>query len=143
MGYNGKLDKNKRTRFAVIEEANRLIQTGLDMFDALSEVEESFENPFLSHITLKIGIHTGRVVAGLIGTRLVKYDVFGEGVLITYKTCKSAPEGSLLISEETMRTICEEEEIRKHYVIDQANQISVVQIGQLLNLFKVSGKNIE
>jgi len=29
-----------------------------------------------------MGIHTGRIVAGLVGSKLVRYDLFGEGCLI-------------------------------------------------------------
>ena len=34
---------------------------------------------------MRIGIHTGRVVAGIIGSKVVRYDIFGEGVLISSK----------------------------------------------------------
>lgn len=41
MGYNGKIDKNKRFRAVVVDEANRVIQTGLEMIDIIKEVRES------------------------------------------------------------------------------------------------------
>ena len=30
---------------------------------------------------MKIGIHTGKVVAGIIGSKVVRNDIFGQGVL--------------------------------------------------------------
>ena len=30
---------------------------------------------------MRIGIHTGKVVGGIIGTKLVRYDIFGSDVL--------------------------------------------------------------
>ena len=38
MGYNGKIDKNKRTLAIVNDEASRVIKTGLEMIDIISEV---------------------------------------------------------------------------------------------------------
>ena len=34
---------------------------------------------------MRIGVHTGKVVAGIIGSKVVRYDIFGEGVLIANK----------------------------------------------------------
>jgi len=31
---------------------------------------------------MRVGIHTGKVIAGVIGGKLVRYDTFGEGVNI-------------------------------------------------------------
>jgi class 3 adenylate cyclase len=34
---------------------------------------------------MRIGIHTGRIVGGIIGTKVVRYDIFGQDVLIANK----------------------------------------------------------
>jgi len=34
---------------------------------------------------MRIGIHTGRVIAGIIGSNIVRYDIFGSDVLIANK----------------------------------------------------------
>jgi len=36
-------------------------------------------------LELRVGIHTGKVFAGIIGSKVVRYDIFGEGVLICNK----------------------------------------------------------
>ena len=41
MGYNGRVDKSKRYRGVVIDEINRVIQTGLEMIDIIKEIRES------------------------------------------------------------------------------------------------------
>jgi len=47
---------------------------------------------------MRIGIHTGRVIAGIIGSKVVRYDIFGEGVLIANKMeCNGIP-GRVFIS---------------------------------------------
>jgi hypothetical protein len=40
MGYTGKIDKLKRTKSVVLEEAVRVINTGLEMLDIINEIRE-------------------------------------------------------------------------------------------------------
>jgi hypothetical protein len=40
MGYTGKVDKQKRFRAVVVDEANRVIQTGLDMIEIIREIRD-------------------------------------------------------------------------------------------------------
>ena len=67
MGYNGKIEKNKRFRGVVIEEAHRVILTGLEMIEVIKEIIESIDNVKFKNIDIRIGINTGKVVAGIIG----------------------------------------------------------------------------
>lgn len=34
---------------------------------------------------MKVGIHTGKILGGIIGSKIVRYDVFGQDVLLTKK----------------------------------------------------------
>ena len=34
----------------------------------------------LKGLNMRVGVHTGKVIAGVIGGKLVRYDVFGPGV---------------------------------------------------------------
>ena len=47
--------------------------------------KEHSHNPDLSELDMRIGIHTGKIVAGIIGTKIVRYDIFGADVLIANK----------------------------------------------------------
>ena len=81
MGYNGRIDKNRRqVKAIVVDEANRVIQSGLEMMDTIKEMKESSESSRLKQLDMRVGIHTGQVVAGIIGSKVVRYDIFGEGV---------------------------------------------------------------
>lgn len=50
---------------------------------------------------MRIGVHTGKVVAGIIGSKVVRYDIFGEGVLIANKMESNGVPGKVCVSEET------------------------------------------
>ena len=47
---------------------------------------------------MRIGIHTGRVIAGIIGSKVVRYDIFGEGDLIANKMESNGIPGRVCIS---------------------------------------------
>lgn len=105
MGYNGKIDKSKRYRGVVIDEANRVIQTGLEMIDIIKEVREASDDPTIKELNMRIGIHTGKVVAGIIGSKVVRYDIFGEGVLIANKMESNGIPGKVCVSEDTRKIL--------------------------------------
>jgi class 3 adenylate cyclase len=85
MGYTGKVEKSRRNRAVVVEEAVRVINTGLEMLEIMSEIIEQSEILAYKTLDMRIGVHTGKVVAGIIGSKVVRYDIFGEGVLIANK----------------------------------------------------------
>lgn len=51
---------------------------------------------------MRIGIHTGRIVGGIIGTKVVRYDIFGQDVLIANKMESNGKQGCVCISENTL-----------------------------------------
>lgn len=81
MGYTGKINRSQRVKSVVFEEAHRVIITAIEMLDAAKEIWESSDTR-LDPLNIRIGIHTGNITAGIIGSKLVRYDIFGEGVLI-------------------------------------------------------------
>lgn len=50
---------------------------------------------------MRIGIHTGQVVGGIVGSKQVRYDIFGEDVLIANKMESNGLAGKIVISEVT------------------------------------------
>ncbi len=44
----------------VVDEAHRVMQTGLEMIDIIREVREASEDQNLKNLDMRIGIHTGR-----------------------------------------------------------------------------------
>lgn len=48
---------------------------------------------------IQIGIHSGDIVAGIVGKSRVVYDIWGETVKQAYSLSQACPSGSVLVSE--------------------------------------------
>ena len=75
------------------------------MIDIIKEIRDATNEPLLKELDMRIGIHTGKVVAGIIGSKVVRYDIFGEGVLIANKMESNGVPGKVCISEDTRKIL--------------------------------------
>ena len=54
---------------------------------------------------MRIGIHTGKIIGGIIGAKLVRYDIFGKDVQIANKMETNGVDGAVCISEQTYKLL--------------------------------------
>lgn len=54
---------------------------------------------------MRIGIHTGSVFGGVMGTDIVRYDIYGPDVLIANKMESNGVKGFVHVSEETKKLL--------------------------------------
>ena len=75
----------------------RVVAMGLDLLDFATLVAADLGQP----LDLRIGIHTGPVVAGVIGTRKFSYDLWGDTVNVASRLESRGVAGSIQMSEAT------------------------------------------
>lgn len=51
------------------------------------------------HLSVQIGIHSGDIVAGIVGKSRVVYDIWGETVKLAHGLSQGCPPGAVLVSE--------------------------------------------
>ncbi len=73
------------------------VQCGLEMIDVASGIEASWP--------LRIGVHQGSVVAGVVGHRKCQFDLWGDAVQTTARVKSSGPPGGVYVSETIWRQI--------------------------------------
>ncbi len=78
------------------DHVEAIANMGLDMLEAIGQ----FHTPDLRPIKLRIGIHTGSVVAGVIGTRKFSYDLWGDTVNIASRMESHGEAGTIQVSED-------------------------------------------
>jgi class 3 adenylate cyclase len=75
----------------------RVVAMGLDLLDYAALAAADLGLP----LDLRIGIHTGPVVAGVVGTRKFSYDLWGDTVNVASRLESRGVAGSLQMSEAT------------------------------------------
>lgn len=88
------------------DDPSRAVKAGLDILKALEAFNFDRISRGRSAIEVGIGINTGDVVAGYIGSnRTMSYSVIGDTVNIASRLCSAADPGQVLISEYTRHLV--------------------------------------
>ncbi|MGI9610249.1 MAG: adenylate/guanylate cyclase domain-containing protein, partial [Acidimicrobiia bacterium] len=73
---------------------------------ALAFLEELTNRSFRGErVTLRIGIHSGEVVAGIIGTKRFSYDLWGDAVNTASRMESGGSPGTIQITEQTKQLV--------------------------------------
>jgi adenylate cyclase len=91
---------------AVPQAELKAVQCALDMMKVLSEFNRTRLSEGLNEIKIGIGINTGTVVTGAIGSsRALQYTAIGDAVNTTSRLCSVAQPGQVILSEATYRKV--------------------------------------
>ena len=94
-------EKNSATAQNVIEAAIAMQH----VVEKLKHERESLNEPYFE---LRIGIHTGHVVAGVVGIKKFQYDIWGDTVNLAARMEQSGVPGKINISQQTYQLVKEQ-----------------------------------
>jgi adenylate cyclase len=84
----------------------KAVQCALDMMRVLSEFNRTRAAEGQNEINIGIGINTGQVVTGAIGSsRALQYTAIGDAVNTASRLCSVAQAGQIILSEATYRKV--------------------------------------
>ena len=112
------------------DHAERAAHVSLDMIEVL----DRFNERTASTLQVRIGINTGKVVAGVIGRRLFLYDVWGEAVNAASRMESHGVAGRVQVSESTRRLLGEP------FLVEERGTLEVEGAGELKTWF-LAGRN--
>ena len=101
IAVGGLPEKNSATAQNVIEAAIDMQRT----VEKLKQERASSGKPFFE---LRIGIHTGPVVAGVVGIKKFQYDIWGDTVNLAARMEQSGVPGKINISQHTYEVVKEQ-----------------------------------
>ncbi|NJK30994.1 MAG: adenylate/guanylate cyclase domain-containing protein, partial [Deltaproteobacteria bacterium] len=112
----------------------RAVRAALDMLRALDEFNRIRESQGQERIAIGIGINTGPVIAGAIGSsRTLQYTVIGDAVNIAARLCSTARASEIIISASTMRSCY------GHVIAEQRTPVQVKGKSEPLQIWNVTG----
>ncbi len=93
----------------------------LEMQQALAE----FNQKIGRNLEMRMGISTGPVVAGVIGTSKFAYDLWGDSVNVASRMEQAAPKGGIQVSESTYQLI------KGHFKLQARGHIEIKGKGEM------------
>ena len=78
------------------DHAARVVDLGLAMIDAAAHASDG-----IAHLRLRVGVHSGPVIGGVIGHRKLAFDIWGETVNIASRLESQGQPGRVIVSAAT------------------------------------------
>jgi len=113
------------------EHAVMALKTGLEAL----RLVEAFNSRYGQQIGVRIGIHTGSVMAGVVGKERMQFDIFGDNVNIAARYESSGTRGRVNVSHETyLRT-------RDRFDFEERGEIALKHKGNMKAYFVLGEKS--
>ena len=114
------------------DSAIRTVRAALEMQEFISKRKASQDALGLISFEMRSGIHTGPVVAGIVGVKKFQYDIWGDTVNTASRMESNAEVGRVNISEDTY------EQIRNEDGFDFENRGKIEVKGKEMEMYYVS-----
>ncbi|OSC41354.1 adenylate/guanylate cyclase domain-containing protein [Mycobacterium decipiens] len=115
------------------DHIHALADFALDMVGVAAELKDPDGHP----VALRVGLATGPVVAGVVGSRRFFYDVWGDAVNVASRMETTDTVGKIQVSDE----VCER--LRDDFVLEERGCIEVKGKGVMQTCYLVGRKSVE
>jgi class 3 adenylate cyclase len=124
------LDNNDRRSPG--EEANAVTQMAISMIKIINKVREELG----IGLNMRIRIHTGDVYGGVIGTDLVRFDLYGSDVVIANKMESKGTPGKINVSDKTKKIL--ETLETTNYAFEENTVVKLDSLGRSVPCFFIN-----
>jgi class 3 adenylate cyclase len=113
------------------DHAEAVADLALDM---QAEVARLNEGGKIESLQIRIGIHSGPVIAGVIGTKKFTYDLWGDTVNIAHRMQSSGAVGGILVSDATYTRL------RDEYLFQEQGMAQVIGKEEMMTYLLIGRK---
>ncbi len=114
------------------DHPQKVVAAAQEIMKFVESVDET-SDPDIAHFDVRIGINTGPVVAGVVGTRKFAYDIWGDTVNVAARMESNSKPGKINISQNTY------EHVKDLYTCKFRGKIDVKNHG-CMNMYYVNGR---
>ena len=114
--------------FPIKDHAIKMVQAGFEILQFVEDVKLSETDQGLS-FDVRIGINTGPVVAGVVGSKKFSYDIWGDTVNVASRMETMSEAGKINISQNTY------ELIKNEFICEYRGEIAVKNRGKMKMYF--------
>mgnify|MGYP001821307617 CR=1 FL=1 len=100
------------------DHADRTVHAGLEMIAAVAELRKEVGLP----IDVRVGVHSGPLVAGVIGSKKYSYDVWGDTVNVASRMESHGVIGKLQVSDDVRQVLGKRFNVEDRGTIDIKNR---------------------
>jgi class 3 adenylate cyclase/Tfp pilus assembly protein PilF len=96
------------------DSVNNTVMAGLEMASCMVNIRQKREIEGKTAFEMRVGIHTGPVIAGIVGVTKFQYDIWGDTVNIASRMENSGVTGKVNISKSTYELIKDDPAFKFH-----------------------------
>ncbi|MBX7218791.1 MAG: GAF domain-containing protein [Blastocatellia bacterium] len=121
------------------DDADRAVWAAIHMQHLLGKFNEEWAKPRNLHLQIHIGLNTGKVAAGNIGSKdYIQYATIGDTTNVASRICSAAESGEILIAESTFQRL-----VDKSLPLEPLPPVSVKGKDKPLSLYRIDWKKLD
>lgn len=105
--------------------AHRALEAAVEILDFIKKEKEKRASEGRMAFDVRIGIHSGSVIAGVVGNTKFAFDIWGDDVNIAARLESSGEKGRINVSESTWRLV------NNHYNFEQRGRVNAKYKGEI------------
>lgn len=122
-----------------------VVLSALEIRKAIALINKKRTEQNMPTFNISFAIHTGNVIAGVVGENKLSYDIWGDTVNIASAIENNIPEGEIFISETTLNDVVDffDIEERPDIVLESVADVKLFEVKRMKNEFAKDASGIE
>ena len=107
------------------DHAQRMVEAAFAILDYVEKASHKRKQDGKPWYEIRIGINSGPVIAGIVGTKKFAYDIWGETVNIASRLENNSDIGKINVSERTAKLL------DNSYILTERGKLPIKNLGSL------------